>query len=872
MILTGSEIARERTNQRITIEPFTPEQVNPNSYNFRLGSRLRVYSGMPLDPRRENPYTDIEMADEGYVLEPGRLYLAHTQEVLGSRHYAPTFAARSSVARLGLFINLSASLGDIGYEGQWTLQLYTMHRVRVYPGMTIGQMMWWRPQGEIELYDGKYQGAVGPRSSDIHKDFDRQLSRQRLPGLGTDTDPAETGHKFASLATASRHLRVPPAFAVPAGEFTQALDSAARATLGSLFEEMRATVGAFFTELTAGIETAVSALTVPPELADLVRARLADLFGDPDEGEFAVRSSGLAEDGATSSLAGVHRSVLGVRGSDGVLDAIAECWRAYYAAPAVAARVRAGDFDPEPRLAVVVQRMVRPRWAGVAFTGLDGGVAASSTSAADGASASAASGASAADGASSTGTSAADSTTAPAADSTATLASLPDSSVTVDIEYTEGLAEELVAGVAVPQHVSAAPGTRPDDPVLAEVTDVCRELRAVRGHEVDVEWAADADGVHVVQVRPVTARRTGEQGAAWSCELYFEDPPAGARLGDVAEVYAGYSAKRGPAHRLARELGLPVGAGWTIGFTARELAAPEGRERIRELLAQAPGTECVLDLGATLRQIVLPKEQVPDRLAALAAGAAGADRPQAVVVRDFIRGELGLITRESGGDLLVEHTPDGLLALNRGTAGASSFVWTAGAGLDGDAPKELVPHLGRMAAFTSRMRERYGDVTVEWVFAGGEPYFVDYSLLAGDTLRGARGTLVSAGSARGPLLTLTDDGLLNRLSVGPAVSVDRSKDVAAHTEITRLLEKIGAMSAPPVVRVGRPYAVLSVLIGSVAGFVFEEGSVLCHLAILLREAGVPALVAGLEGVPDGCEAVIGDGTVTVAGGGSGDER
>ena len=88
---------------------------------------------MPLDPRRENACVDIEMPADGYVLEPGRLYLAHTQEVLGSRHYAPTFAARSSVARLGLFINLSASLGDIGYEGQWTLQLYTMNRVRVYP-------------------------------------------------------------------------------------------------------------------------------------------------------------------------------------------------------------------------------------------------------------------------------------------------------------------------------------------------------------------------------------------------------------------------------------------------------------------------------------------------------------------------------------------------------------------------------------------------------------------------------------------------------------------------------------------------------------------------------------------------------------------
>ncbi|KPI16958.1 pyruvate phosphate dikinase PEP/pyruvate-binding protein [Actinobacteria bacterium OK074] len=820
MILTGSEIARERTNARITIEPFTPEQVNPNSYNFRLGSRLRVYSEMPLDPRRENVCDDIEMSAEGYVLQPGRLYLAHTQEVLGSRHYAPTFAARSSVARLGLFINLSASLGDIGYEGQWTLQLYTMNQVRVYPGMTIGQMMWWRPQGEIELYDGKYQGAVGPRSSDIHKDFDRQLSRQRLPGLGTDGNPAEVGHKFASLALASRSFRVPAAFAVPAGEFGQAIGAETRATLGGLFEEMRATVGAFFTELTAGIEAAVADVTVPPDLRDLLAARLADVFGDPEEGEFAVRSSGLAEDGGSSSLAGIHRSVLGVRGVDGVVAAVAECWRAYYAGAAVAARVRAGDFDPEPRLAVIVQRLVRPRLAGVAFTGLDG------------------------------------------------------VSDTVEIEYTEGLAEELVAGVAVPRRASAVPGQPSAEPVLDEVAAACRELREQRDCEVDVEWAADASGVHIVQVRPVTARRAADAGAGpagiWSTRLYFEDPPAGAPLGDVAEVYAGYTAKRGPAHRLAEELGLAVGAGWLIGFTARELGTPEGRDQVRELLAGGAGTECVLDFGATLRQIVLPKEQVPERLEQMTRGAGTPDQRQAVVVRDFIRGELGLITRQSGTDLLVEYTPDGLLALNRGTAGARSFVWTAetaeDAVRDGAAPPGLLPRLERMAAFTGRMHERYGDATVEWVFADGEPYFVDYSLLAGDMLSGERGTLVSAGSARGPLLSLADDDLLGRLSVGPAVSVDRSKDVVEHTEITRLLEKIQAMPAPPVVRVGRPYAVLSVLIGAVAGFVFEEGSVLCHLAILLREAKVPALVASdLGALPDGGEAVISDGAITVAG-------
>jgi deoxycytidine triphosphate deaminase len=181
VILTGREIAAERAAGRITIEPFDPALLNPNSYNFRLGRRLHTYVDFPLDPAISNECEEHVIGDEGLVLRPNRLYLGHTIETLGGTNYAPTFAARSSVARLGLFINLSASLGDIGFIGQWTLQLFAAHPLRVYPGMRIGQMMWWRPHGQICLYEGKYQGSVGPRSSLIHRDF----------ALDGDPEPSE---------------------------------------------------------------------------------------------------------------------------------------------------------------------------------------------------------------------------------------------------------------------------------------------------------------------------------------------------------------------------------------------------------------------------------------------------------------------------------------------------------------------------------------------------------------------------------------------------------------------------------------------------------------------------------------------------------
>lgn len=175
MILTGSAIREEWKKGRIVIDPFLDENINPNSYNFRLGNQLSVYVEDLIDPQKENNLETIYIPEEGYVLEPNKLYLANTIEVLGSDFYAPTYNARSSVARLGMFINLSATLCDIGFKGQITMQLYSLNRVRVYPGMNIGQIMFWKPEGHIELYHGKYQGSNGPQASKIFMDFRKDI-------------------------------------------------------------------------------------------------------------------------------------------------------------------------------------------------------------------------------------------------------------------------------------------------------------------------------------------------------------------------------------------------------------------------------------------------------------------------------------------------------------------------------------------------------------------------------------------------------------------------------------------------------------------------------------------------------------------------
>lgn len=170
MILTGPEITAAEVDGRLRITPFDPAQVNPNSYNVRLGPTLLTYKAPVLDAHRSNPTHRIEIGADGYVLKPGQLYLGHTVEQVGSDTFVPLLFGRSSVGRLGLFVEITAPIGDIGFHGQWTLMLSPIRPLRVYAGMKIGQIMFFVAVGPITPYSGKYQAASGPKPSAFWRD------------------------------------------------------------------------------------------------------------------------------------------------------------------------------------------------------------------------------------------------------------------------------------------------------------------------------------------------------------------------------------------------------------------------------------------------------------------------------------------------------------------------------------------------------------------------------------------------------------------------------------------------------------------------------------------------------------------------------
>ena len=171
MILTGPEI-QKRLDKDITITPYDPKLLNPNSYNLRLSPDLLVYKEFPLDMKKDNPVERLQIPEEGLLLEPGKLYLGRTIEFTETKNLVPMLEGRSSIGRLGLYVHVTAGFGDVGFAGYWTLEMHCVHPIRVYAGVQICQVFYHTVEGDIVEYkSGKYQANKGVQSSRLWMDF-----------------------------------------------------------------------------------------------------------------------------------------------------------------------------------------------------------------------------------------------------------------------------------------------------------------------------------------------------------------------------------------------------------------------------------------------------------------------------------------------------------------------------------------------------------------------------------------------------------------------------------------------------------------------------------------------------------------------------
>lgn len=171
MILSSHEIL-QRLGGELTIDPFDPERLNPNSYNLALHNELLVYEEVVLDSASPNRFRRMEIPVDGMTLQPGVLYLGRTVEQTCTRNLVPMLHPRSSLGRLGLILNPGGSIGHAGYRGTWTLEMHCVQPVKIYPGLQVCQISYHQLVGDFEDYDSdKYQNSLDIQPSLMHREL-----------------------------------------------------------------------------------------------------------------------------------------------------------------------------------------------------------------------------------------------------------------------------------------------------------------------------------------------------------------------------------------------------------------------------------------------------------------------------------------------------------------------------------------------------------------------------------------------------------------------------------------------------------------------------------------------------------------------------
>ncbi|AYY79977.1 MULTISPECIES: dCTP deaminase [Proteus] len=192
MRLCDRDIIQWLDEGKLVIEPRPPvERINGATADVRLGNQFRVFQGHTAayidlsGPKAEvNAALERVMSDEivlpdgeAFYLHPGELALAVTLEsVTLPDNVVGWLDGRSSLARLGLMVHVTAHRIDPGWHGQIVLEFFNSGKLplALRPGMVIGALSFEPMSGSADRpynrrQDAKYknqQGAVGSRISE----------------------------------------------------------------------------------------------------------------------------------------------------------------------------------------------------------------------------------------------------------------------------------------------------------------------------------------------------------------------------------------------------------------------------------------------------------------------------------------------------------------------------------------------------------------------------------------------------------------------------------------------------------------------------------------------------------------------------------
>ncbi len=192
MFLSDTDIETAIRSGQITLEPFNKKQLQPASYDIRLGNEfimIRSQSVVAIDPAKGiYPEADtLEVEDgEPMILQPGMSVIGYSKERFGSENHLIEISSKSSLTRIGLLVHNSAGIVNPGHFLCIALVLTNLNTMPIIlrPDMAIAQLIFSPLSSEAKKnYEVKKPassniGAYLPPSSGPLSRISRKLKRK----------------------------------------------------------------------------------------------------------------------------------------------------------------------------------------------------------------------------------------------------------------------------------------------------------------------------------------------------------------------------------------------------------------------------------------------------------------------------------------------------------------------------------------------------------------------------------------------------------------------------------------------------------------------------------------------------------------------
>jgi pyruvate,water dikinase len=645
---------------------------------------------------------------------------------------------------------------------------------------------------------------------------------------------SEVGNKFYQLSIINKlpDVDVPEAVCLKSSAFSISLPKDARQSIQDSLTMLQSNGGYRLNKIQKEIEKNLDKLIIPEKVKNELK-QFALQISQNWKYKLIVRSSSCFEDGEDSSGAGIYESVPEVGTEQELLNAIIHCWKAAFSLAAISHRLRINEFKIEPLPGLIVQRFIKSDISGVTFSQ-------NPLSRAKG----------------------------------------------VFVEYTNDGTDGIESGTGVSKSFMAVSKT--SDEYISNNHDLGKELetklittalkfKKYFKRETEYEWAAVGSKLYVLQARPITTLSAEEsekfsKPSAKAFDLYIDsDNIDKYDISEIKSIYDHSITKRKAVRLFAVKNAIAINGSAVI--IANQLGLKDIDLANHNILNRLSSPVLTIDLGPYLRSFYTVREEMNQTLQTLL----GSSKEASVIIREFASGEFSAVSMVKGDKVIIEVCRGSLIGINRGFVETATFsvdVVTrevhqvsgtlksnryygfdqetkAFAFLEGNNGliEDTVPDatLILIAKFNVAVNEQVEKNILEWTIIQGKPVYIDNTpdTDESDVSYDRTATFISPGEIQGTILRVDDLKKLEYISSGPTLNISgHLPTIEANKEIQELIASVKGKRN--IIIVSKfPYTALSVLVGKVAGFIFESGPILCHLAIISRENKTPVAI-----VPD----------------------